>query len=82
MSLEQRVSRAWMALNRHPTMMTRTPHPNPDMRRQGRSFRSYVVYLLRSAGNAGQTRACKYIEEAARRLEQPQLPIQEDAHVG
>ena len=74
-ALEARVNRAWTILRKNPTLLMGYRHPNPDCARRGQSFRSFVVFLLRSAGASGKTRACKYVEGALLNKTQPRLEL-------
>lgn len=72
-ALDARVARAHAALQAHPDLMLDIPHPDPRQAASGKKLRSKVTWLLGHAGRSGRTRACRWVEEALRRREQPDL---------
>ncbi len=73
--VDDRLARARANLKRYPTLLLDRPHPEPTRARAGQKMRSKVVWLLDHAGVAGKTRACKEIEAAVRRLEEPRMHL-------
>ncbi len=74
---ELRIQKANATLKAHPTLLLDLPHPDRRRAADGFKARSKAVWLLEHAGAAGRTRACKMIEEALRRRQEPDmLPAQ------
>lgn len=71
--LESRIARARKTLADHPTLMLDIPHPDPRQALSGKKLRSKVTWLLDRAGRSGQTRACRWVEEALQRLQEPDM---------
>ncbi|MEI6282071.1 MAG: hypothetical protein WCP82_05055 [Alphaproteobacteria bacterium] len=74
-AVDDRLARARENLKRYPTLLLDRPHPDPERAAAGHKMRSKVSWLLEHAGVAGKTRACLKIEEAVRRIQEPQLPM-------
>ena len=72
-ALAAREARAWATLQDHPDLLLDVPHPDRRQALEGRKIRAYCVWLLSNAGVSGRTRACKWIEAALRRRQQPDL---------
>ena len=71
--LDDRVARAHATLKAHPAPLLDVPHPDPRQAASGKKLRSKVVWLLQHAGRSGRTRACRWVEEGLRRIQQPDM---------
>ena len=69
------------ALKRYPALLLDVPHPQRVQAMRGYKARTYVAWLLEHAGASGKTRACKMIEAAVRRVEEPRLPIRKTQEI-
>lgn len=74
-ALEARVARAQAALATYPDLLLDMPHPDRRRAADGYKLRGKVMWLFRHAGAAGRTQACKWVEEAVRRRQEPALRL-------
>lgn len=63
------------ALKRYPALLLDMPHPDKNRASRGYKMRTFASWLLEHGGASGRTRACKMIEAAVRRLEEPKLSL-------
>ncbi len=69
--LELRIVRAKLALDKYPKLLADKPHPSPDFAHRGLTARIYWRWMLDHGGKASNTRACKAIEDAVAKLQEP-----------